>query len=155
MKLADLLPPSSVRVERSTAEEVNTRIEEEMAERIQRIADAGPAAIPKRLRELDREWDMERILEANAATVSLVGLALGFFVDRRWFRLPVIVAAFLLQHALQGWCPPVPIFRRFFGIRSEREINVERLALRILRGDFHDHTTDPETALAQASGEDV
>ena len=28
------------------------------------------------LTELDREWDIERALQANAAAVSLVGLAL-------------------------------------------------------------------------------
>ncbi len=54
---------------------------------------------------------------------------------RKWLLLPFGVAAFLLQHALQGWCPPVDIFRRL-GIRTTREINDERVALKVLRGDF-------------------
>jgi len=39
------------------------------------------------------------------------------------------VTAFLLQHAIQGWCPPIPILRRF-GFRTADEINRERYALR-------------------------
>jgi hypothetical protein len=45
------------------------------------------------------------------------------------------VTAFLLQHALQGWCPPVPVFRRL-GVRTTAEIDRERYALKALRGDF-------------------
>jgi hypothetical protein len=36
-----------------------------------------------------------------------------------------------MQHALQGWCPPVPILRRL-GFRTAREIFEERLALKSL-----------------------
>jgi hypothetical protein len=56
-------------------------------------------------------------------------------VDRRLFLLPAIVAGFLLQHALQGWCPPVPLFRHL-GFRTAAEIDEERYALKALRGDF-------------------
>ncbi|HEX9787907.1 MAG TPA: hypothetical protein VGB09_07765 [Candidatus Binatia bacterium] len=87
---------------------------------------------------------MERALEANASAVSLLGLGLGTFVDRRWFILPAVVAGFLLQHALQGWCPPVSVFRRL-GVRASTEIDHERYALKALRGDFQD------TAMPQAS----
>jgi hypothetical protein len=46
-----------------------------------------------------------------------------------------VVAGFLLQHAVQGWCPPVPLFRRL-GFRTAAEIDYERYALKALRGDF-------------------
>lgn len=49
--------------------------------------------------------------------------------------LPAAVSAFLLQHALQGWCPPVPFFRKR-GVRTPAEIAAERNALKLLRGDF-------------------
>ena len=62
-------------------------------------------------------------------------LTLGLTLDRRWLALPVGVAAFLLQHAVQGWCPPVPVFRRL-GVRTAGEIDRERYALKALRGDF-------------------
>jgi len=135
------LPPTALRVEQSTSQEINTRIELDTALNVERIADQGPAAIELRLAELDREWDIERTLEANAAALTLASLVLGFSVDRRWFALPVVVTAFLLQHALQGWCPPLPLFRRL-GIRTAREIYLERTALCILRGDFSPTTVD-------------
>jgi hypothetical protein len=34
---------------------------------------------------LDQEWDIERMLEANAAVISLIGLALGTVVHQRWY----------------------------------------------------------------------
>lgn len=59
--------------------------------------------------------------------------------DRRWLALPALVAAFLFQHAIQGWCPPVPILRRL-GFRTSYEIEQERQALKALRGDFQNVT---------------
>lgn len=94
-----------------------------------------PEEIPARLRELDAEWDIERTLEANASTLAFTGIVLGATVDRRWLALPAIVTAFLFQHAIQGWCPPLPILRRM-GFRTAREIDTERAALKALRGDF-------------------
>jgi hypothetical protein len=48
---------------------------------------------------------------------------------------PALVTAFLFQHAMQGWCPPVPILRRL-GFRTADEIGKERMALKAVRGDF-------------------
>ena len=97
------------------------------ASHARRIA-ADPRLIDRRLEELDREWDIERALEANAAIILLIGMALGRLMNRRWYFLPTAVATFLLQHAVQGWCPPVGLFRRL-GVRTEREIDEERNAL--------------------------
>jgi hypothetical protein len=130
-------PATATRVPEATAEHVNAAIRRRTAANVARCAAGGPAAIDARLRALDREWDIERTLEANAATASLLGLALGATLDRRFFVLPAIVAGFLLQHALEGWCPPVPVFRRL-GVRTQTEIDHERYALKALRGDFHD-----------------
>ena len=47
----------------------------------------------------------------------------------------LVVGGFLLQHAVQGWCPPLPIFRRG-GVRTQAEIEQERYALKAIRGDF-------------------
>jgi hypothetical protein len=46
-----------------------------------------------------------------------------------------LVAGFLLQHAVQGWCPALPIVRAL-GFRTSREIDAERSALKAGRGDF-------------------
>jgi hypothetical protein len=132
-----MFPTTVARVPEHTAENANEAIRRRTHEDIARIAAGGPEAIDRRLAELDREWDTERTLEANAATVALVGLGLGTFVDRRFYLLPAAVAGFLLQHAVQGWCPPLPVFRRL-GVRTASEIEEERYALKALRGDFRD-----------------
>ena len=132
-----MLPTTVARVPNQTADHVNQRIREETEHRVSQLKEAGPAAMSRRLAELDAEWDIERTLEANAATASLIGLSLGATVDRKWFALPAVVAAFLLQHALQGWCPPLPVLRRL-GFRTASEIDFERYALKALRGDFAD-----------------
>lgn len=130
-----MIPSTAHRVPESTAEHVNDEIRRRTEESIARCAASGPEAIDRRLAELDREWDIERTLEANAATAVLVGLTLGATVDRKWFIFPAVVAGFLLQHAVQGWCPPLPVFRRY-GFRTQTEIDYERYALKSLRGDF-------------------
>ena len=130
---SDLIPPTSERV-RHTAEDVNERIIRRTDSNVRSYA-ADRRLIDLRLQDLDREWDIERVLEANAAAVSLFGLALGRLISRRWYFLPTAVATFLLQHAVQGWCPPVSVFRRL-GIRTQREIDEERYALKLMRGDF-------------------
>jgi hypothetical protein len=131
-----LVPPTAERVPRHTDEEVNERILEETDGNVAGYA-ADPSLIDMRLGDLDREWDIERALEANAAAVSLIGLVLGRLVDRRWYFLSTAVATFLLQHAVQGWCPPLGVLRRF-GVRTQREIDEERYALKLMRGDFGD-----------------
>ncbi len=144
-----MLPGTPERVPRHTAEDVNRRIEQDVANSVRYHA-ARPDRIDQRLRELDREWDIERTLEANAATLALAGTLLGIFVDRRFLILPAAVTAFLLQHALQGWCPPVPFFRKR-GIRTMREIDTERYALKALRGDFGPIGPGPHSRDTRAS----
>ena len=56
-------------------------------------------------------------------------------MDRAVRPVPLVVGGFLLQHAVQGWCPPLPVFRRY-GVRTQTEIDDERYALKALRGDF-------------------
>lgn len=132
-----MIPSTTDRVRLNTAERFNERIQRRTEQSIARCAEAGPDAIDHRLDELDREWDVERTLEANAATAVLVGVALGASVDRKFFILPALVGGFLLQHAVQGWCPPLPLFRRL-GFRTQSEIEEERYALKALRGDFRE-----------------
>lgn len=144
-----LLPATEERVALHTRSAVNDRIQGRTLHDVSRFVGADPFFIDERIRELEREWDIERTLEANAAGVALLGVVLGFGVDRRFFALPGMVGAFLLQHALQGWCPPLPLFRRL-GVRTAREIQDEILALRILRGDFLERVDTPERALASA-----
>jgi hypothetical protein len=129
-----MLPATRSRVEQNTAEAINRAHQDAIRDSLRYHA-ARPQEIGSRLAELDREWDIERALEANAAAFSLVGLALAAFVDRRFLFLPAAVGGFLLQHALQGWCPPLPILRRI-GFRTPAEICEERCGLRMLGGEY-------------------
>lgn len=144
-----MLPSTVDRVPDHTAEHVNEQIRRRMEERVARVAAAGPVAVARRLEELDREWDIERTLEANAATITAVGSALALFVNPRFALVPLVVGSFLLQHAVQGWCPPLPVFRRA-GIRTQAEIEEERYALKAIRGDFEQVGEDVPNRAGQA-----
>lgn len=135
------------RVREHTDQEVNQRVDSRMAERIREYAQADPAALSARMAELDREWDVERLLETNASMLAFTGLALGVLRDRRWLLLPSIVLPFLFQHAIQGWCPPLPVLRRM-GFRTREEIDREKYALKMLRGDFEIPTGLPRAEAA-------
>ena len=142
------IPSTTERVSARTSTNIQARIAQATEASVRWHAD-HPDSIPQRLHALEREWDVERVLEANAATLMLLGLVLGRTADRRFYLLPGAVAAFLLQHAIQGWCPPLPILRRL-GVRTQAEIDEERYALKALRGDFREAATDGATALAAA-----
>ena len=130
-----MIASSSTRVIDNTQPAVNDRIRRRTERSIARCLADGPAAIERRLHELDHEWDVERVLETLAPTFTLTGVLLGLTVRRRWFAVPLVINSFLIQHALDGWCPPLPILRRL-GFRTTEEIDRERYALKALRGDF-------------------
>ncbi len=128
------MPSTRNRVPRHTADDINSRIQRDIAFSVQYYADHKDD-IGKRLHELDDEWDIERAIEANAAALGFVGSFLGLTRGRKWLVLPLAVTGFLFQHAVEGWCPPVPLLRRL-GFRTSFEIEEERQALKALRGDF-------------------
>ena len=114
---------------------------------------AHPEQIDARLKELEEEWDIERALEASSSARTLTGLLLGVARSRKWLLLSLGVQGFFMQHALQGWCPPLPVLRRL-GFRTQYEIEQECYALKALRGDLGNDSdaaqqTDQERA-AQA-----
>lgn len=135
MLLIETLPATSTRVEHASDDRINERIKMQANARLARLESAKPVELEARLSELDTEWDVERLLQMNASTLVMLGVFLGATVDRRFLLLPAAVLTFFAQHALQGWCPPIPIFRRR-GVRTQREIARERYAIKALRGDF-------------------
>lgn len=135
MKLLDRLPATSTRVEHASSPALTSEIRRRTDAEITRLERAPPHVLERRLADLDEEWDVERTLQLNASLVVLLGLTLAQAVDRRFLLLPAAVFGFFAQHALQGWCPPIPLFRRL-GVRTAREIERERYALKVLRGDF-------------------
>ena len=130
-----MTPGREDRVRAHTAAEVNAQIDDAMRDRLFRYAASSDEEISARIEALDQEWDIERYLETMAPSIALTGIALGLLHDRKWLLLPGAVLGFLLQHALHGWCPPLAVLRRM-GVRTRREIDEERYALKALRGDF-------------------
>lgn len=126
---------SADRVRRSTAIELNEKIDQETDGNVQSYANSNHTVIQRRIQELDEEWDVERVLEVNASTLALTGLALGLTVNKKWLALPAVVLTFLFQHGVQGWCPPLPILRRL-GIRTRGEIDREKYELLALMSDL-------------------
>jgi hypothetical protein len=129
-----MLPTTRDRVPAHTSSTTNRRIHDQTVARL-RYFSQHPREIEGRLRELDAEWDIERAIEMNASALAFAGVALGSVHDKRWLALSAMVTGFLFQHAVQGWCPPIPILRRL-GFRTVYEIEEERYALKALRGDF-------------------
>ncbi len=116
------------RVRRSTPRNINRAIDRETDRSITRHAAMSDQHIREHIRALDREWDVERVLETHAAVLGLAGMALAARGERRWLALPAVVLGFLLQQSLQGWCPPLPVLRRL-GVRTRGEIDREKFTL--------------------------
>jgi hypothetical protein len=128
------------RVKENTSQSRNEKIKNETLERI-RYFSHNKKEIPLRIKELEAEWDIERTLELNASLFALGGTILAATVNKKWLILPAVVTAFLAQHAIQGWCPPLPLFRAM-GVRTRQEIDSEKYALKALLGEFKDtHST--------------
>jgi hypothetical protein len=129
--------PGGDHVRESSPDRVVEELDQRIAERVEAFRHADRAEIDERIAQLEREWDIERVLELNAAAIALTGVVLAARHDRRWLWLPAVVLSFLIQHAVQGWCPPIELFRRL-GVRTRAEIEAERHGLKVVRGD-HDH----------------
>jgi hypothetical protein len=137
-------------VRRHTAAEVLRRIDDLTVASLNSCAEASEQT-DRRLDELDREWDIDRALEAEAAATGLLGIALGALVRKQLLALPAFVAGAVLVQAATGRYPLMPLFRRL-GLRTAREIARERYALKALRGDFAGMGST-EAAAAALSGE--
>ncbi|HZD39165.1 MAG TPA: hypothetical protein VE131_00490 [Terriglobales bacterium] len=125
----------------ATAERVRINTPPYVNEQIRRQTEANlayyanrPHEIDNRLAELDREWDIERLIEVDAASLFVLGV-LRAVVRRKGVFLPIIAGSMLLVHSIQGWYPLLPLLRRL-GVRTPEEIGYERNWLKALRGDF-------------------
>ena len=119
---------SGDRVRHSTPVSVNRTIDDETDRNISRYMGMDAESVERRIEALDREWDVERILEVNASLLAFTGLALGMTRNSKWLALPAVVLPFLLMHGVRGWCPPLPLLRRL-GVRTRGEIDREKYSL--------------------------
>jgi hypothetical protein len=117
------------RVRNRTADKVNQKIDKCTEKNIERYSNQGRDVVRNRIEKLNEELDVEQALQLTSAANVLVGIGLGLTVNKKWLLLSAISSAFLIQHSLQGWCPPLPVFRRL-GVRTRLEINEEIEALK-------------------------
>lgn len=129
------------RVKEATPSSINQKIENDTWQRISSYIGKSEAEISARIKELNKEWDIERYLGVNMSTLAMSGLILNAATkNKNWLILPGVVLTFFMQHAVQGWCPPLPLLRKL-NIRTSKEIEQEKYALKLIRGDFNEVTT--------------
>jgi len=121
-------------VRENTPPRINRKVDIEIREHLNQYYN-DPTKIDKRLCELEREWDIERVFQLSLAVFTLMGLWRGLTRHRLWFISPLAAASFLASHTIDGWCPPITLLRRL-GFRTRQEIEKERYALKTIRGDF-------------------
>jgi hypothetical protein len=136
------------RVRKNTTWGQNVKIDNLTRENIRKYSKCSDREVADRIKSLRKQWDLERMLELNMSTLAITGLALSVFVDKRWAILSGAVLGFFAQHAIQGWCPPLPLFRAM-KVRTRAELEEEKYALKALRGDFK-NVNSPEEALLAA-----
>lgn len=120
---------------------------------------AHPREISARLKELDKEWNVERLLGLNVATLAGFGTLMSLYKGKQWLALPAGASGLLMQQTLKGSSTLANWFRQM-GFRTAAEINEERYALKLIRGDFDEMgeidvdqaVADIERAMAAAEG---
>jgi len=131
----------------NTCSKVNGTIRRETVDCIGRYMGDGEVVLSEKIRKLDREWDTERVLETTAASAVLLGSVMAFRKKKCcWSLFAGATGAFLLMHALQGWCPSLPLVRTM-GVRTAEEIFCEKTAFKMIRGDFCENAADAESLL--------
>ncbi len=135
------IPHTVHRVPLKTCPSQNNLIRNQTICKLNKAKNSSKAALSKQIKQLNCEWDTERVLEVHAASLLLFSAFMGIRGGRIWFCVSSMVAIFLLNHGLYGWCPSLPIIRKM-GIRTAEEINIEKTVLKMLRGDFSNIGTD-------------
>ena len=115
---------------------INRRIDAQVEACVRRMAEdpEGPT-ISRYLERLESEWDVNRVLMVASSAVSVLGLAVSSRRSQGWKLLAGVAAGLLLQQGLLGFGPLAGV-ARLLGVRSRQEIDLEKFALKALRGDF-------------------
>lgn len=148
-QIAPLVPRDLDRVRAFSDPAINALIDQGIRERLTMYAGQSHGLISKRITELEQEWDIGRFMAVKATSLSFIGLVLGFVRARRWMLLPLLALPMFIQHATTGTCLTTPLARRM-GFRTRHEIEVEKYALKVLRGDFGDLDADVATSVKLA-----
>lgn len=119
-----------------TPERVNRKIDERVERCVRHMAEQmDRPTITRYLGKLETEWDLNRVVTVAMSSVSLLGLLLSARAGRGWKLVSGVAAGLLLQHGLFGFSPMAELIRAM-GVRTRREMDLEKFALKALRGDF-------------------
>jgi hypothetical protein len=114
-------------------DEVNQCIDKHVERCVRYMAQQDRGEITRYLLKLEKEWDLNRVVSVVGAVVALAGLGMS----RNGRRvLSGVAAGLLLQHGLLGFSPLGGLVRKLASVRTRREIDLEKFALKALRGDF-------------------
>ncbi len=119
---------------------MNADIRNQTLRNLNIFKNCNEAELTERIKKLGEEWDTERVLGVNSALLLFISTYLGVRTGRIWFLVTGALGAFLLTHALFGWCPFLPLIRKW-GVRTEQEIMAEKIALKAMRGDFMENAS--------------
>ncbi len=115
---------------------VNQRIDEHVERCVRYMAEKGDRAEMSRyLERLEREWDIHRAVAVAGSAMALLGLLLGRRDGGRWRGLSMVASVVMLQHGVSRFSPLSELLRGL-GVRTRREIDLEKFAIKALRGDF-------------------
>jgi pimeloyl-ACP methyl ester carboxylesterase len=130
---------------------VNKRIDERVERCVRHMAEQDRPEITRYLEKLEREWDLNRAVMVAGSMVSLLGLWLARRDGGGWRVLGGVAAGLVLQHGLTGFGPLAELVRAVGGIRTRKEIDLEKFALKALRGDFERIPRNDGGPLARAN----
>jgi hypothetical protein len=130
---------------------VNKRIDERVERCVRHMAEQDRPEITRYLEKLEREWDLNRAVMVVGSMVSLLGLWLARRDGGGWRVLGGVAAGLMLQHGLTGFGPLAELVRAVGGIRTRKEIDLEKFALKALRGDFERIPRNDGGPLARAN----
>ncbi len=140
MNTMNLFPPTTDKVIRKTDPKINAEIRNHTIRNLNIFKNCNETDITERIKRLNQEWDMERVVQVKAGVLIFLSSYMGIRISRIWFLVTGAVSVFMLWHALLGWCPSLNLLRKW-GVRTENEILSEIIALKIIRGDFEQDGT--------------
>jgi hypothetical protein len=113
----------------------------------------GPQAVADRLKALEDEPELETVATLGMAGIGVLALVFGILGSRIWRLLAWAALPLIFAHA-RGRLSAPGEFLKTLGLRSRKEIEEEKYALKALRGDFREvgetqaeGTADPASAL--------
>jgi len=97
----------------------------------------GSQSLSDRLKALEDEPELETVAILGLAGAGVLALIFGLLGSRMWRLLAWLVLPLIFAHARGRLAAPGQ-FLKTLGLRSRKEIEEEKYALKALRGDFRD-----------------